>query len=93
MCMTNRKVDNRCKKLAALEEQIKALQAEADAIKDELKADMDADGIEEIVTGNFTVRYKVVTSNRLDGTALKKALPDVYKTYCKVTTCRRFTVA
>lgn len=93
MCMTNRMIDNRCKKLAELDEQIKALQAQADAIKDEIKKDMEAESLDEIDTGKFKVRYKLVESVRLDGTALKKALPDVYSLYSKVTACKRFTVA
>lgn len=93
MCMTNRMIDNRCKKLMEIEEQIKALTAAADAIKAEIKADMDADALEEIDTGKFKVRYKLVESMRLDSKALKKDLPDVYSLYSKVTSCKRFTVA
>ena len=93
MCMTNRMIDNRCRKLAELDEQIKALQAQADAIKNEIKADMEADSLDEIDTGNFKVRYKLVESVRLDNKALKSDLPDVYSLYSNVTRCRRFTVA
>lgn len=93
MCMTNRQIDNRCKKLADLEAQIKALTAAADAIKAEIKADMDADALEEIDTGKYKVRYKLVESMRLDSKALKKDLPDVYSLYSRVSTCKRFTVA
>lgn len=93
MCMTNRMIDNRCKKLADIEAQIKALQAAADAIKDEIKADMTAENLEEIDTGKFKVRYKLVESVRLDNKALKADLPDVYSLYSNVTSCKRFTVA
>lgn len=93
MCMTNRMIDNRCKKLADLEAQIKALTAAADAIKAEIKADMEADSLDEIDTGKYKVRYKLVESMRLDSKALKKDLPDVYSLYSRVTACKRFTVA
>ena len=93
MCMTNRMIDNRCKKLADLETQIKALQAQDDEIKNEIKADMEADSLEEIDTGKFKVRYKLVESVRLDSKALKADLPDVYGLYSRVSTCKRFTVA
>lgn len=93
MCMTNRMIDNRCKKLADIENQIKALTAAADAIKAEIKADMEADSLEEIDTGKFKIRYKLVESMRLDSKALKADLPDVYSRYSKVSTCKRFTVA
>lgn len=93
MCMTNRMIDNRCKKLAEIDAQIKALQAAADAIKNEIKADMTAENLDEIDTGKYKVRYKVVESVRLDNKALKADLPDVYSLYSKVTSCKRFTVA
>ena len=93
MCFTNRQIDNRCKKIMEIADQIKALEAAADSLKNEIKADMEASGLDEIATGKYTVRYKSVTSNRLDSTALKKALPDVYSMYTKSTTCKRFTVA
>ena len=32
-------------------------------------------------------------SSRLDGKALKAALPEIYKQYCKASTSRRFTIA
>lgn len=79
--MTERMVENRIKKLFALEEQITQLQEQADAIKGELK------------TKNFLIRWKEIVSNRLDGKALKAALPEIYSQYCKPTSSRRFTVA
>ena len=93
MCMTSRQINNRCKKLMEIDEQIKALQAAADEIKNEIKKDMEADSLEEIDTGKFKVRYKVVESMRLDSRALKNDLPDVYSLYTRVSTCKRFTVA
>ena len=65
--------------------------AEAEAIKDTIKAEMgDA---EELRAGEYKVTWKAVTSSRLDTTALKKALPDVAARFMKSTTSRRFCVA
>lgn len=91
MCYTDRQIDNRVKKLQGLQSQIDALQAQADAIRDDLKNDMGTD--EERRTGNFILRYATVTQNRIDSTNLKKELPDVYKRFCKATSYRRFTIA
>ena len=95
--MTERMIENRIKKLSALEEQIAQLQEQADAIKGELKADLKADleekGLDELKTKNFLIRWKELVSNRLDGKALKAALPEIYSQYCKPTSSRRFTVA
>lgn len=91
--MTNRQMDNRVKKLQDIEAQIKILEKQAVAIKDELKAELDNQGEDEHQTGNFIIRWKEVISNRFDSKALKSALPDVYALYTKETSCRRFTVA
>lgn len=93
MCFTNRQIDNRCRKLAELDTQIKELQAQADAIKDEIKKDMEAGNIEIIDTGKHKISYKLIESVRLDSKALKAALPDVYRLYSRVSSCKRFTVA
>lgn len=87
--MTNRQYDNRIRKIQDLETEIKRLQTLADSLKDEIKADMAGD---EVNTGSFIIRWKEVISTRLDSTALKKALPDVWQTYSKASSSRRFTI-
>lgn len=91
--MTERMMENRVKKLKALESQIAELQEQADAIKSELKADLEEKGVDELKTKNFIIRWKEIISSRLDGKALKAALPDVYSQYCRTSASRRFTVA
>jgi len=87
--MTNRQYENRIRKIQDLEAEIKRLQAVADGLKSEIKADMASD---EINTGNYIIRWKEVISTRLDGTALKKALPDVWQMYSKASSSKRFTI-
>ena len=91
--MTERMIENHIKKLSALEEQIAQLQEQADIIKGELKADLEEKGLDELKTKNFLIRWKEIVSNRLDGKALKAALPEIYSKYCKPTSSRRFTIA
>ncbi len=91
--MTEKMIENRIRKLQELEARQKEIEAAADAIRAELKADLEEKGVEELATKNFIVRWKEVISSRLDGKALKAALPDVFAAYSKTTTTRRFTVA
>lgn len=91
--MTERMIENRVKKLSALEKQIEQLQKQADAIKGELKADLEEKGLDELQTKNFLIRWKEIISNRLDRKALKAALPEIYSQYCRPISSRRFTVA
>ena len=52
--MTERMIENRIRKLSVLEEQILQLQKHADAIKRELKADMEEKGVDELKTKNLS---------------------------------------
>ncbi len=49
--------------------------------------------MDELKTKNFIIRWKEIISNRLDGKALKAALPEIYSQYCRTSASRRFTVA
>lgn len=91
--MTEKQIENRIKKLQIIEAQQKELEDQAEALKAEIKADMESKGLDEMETKNFIIRWKEVISNRLDGKALKAALPEIYSQYCKASASRRFTVA
>ncbi len=91
--MTERMIENRVKKLQEIEAQQKELETAAEAIRAELKADMEEKGLDELKTKNFILRWKEIISNRLDSKALKAALPDVYGQFCKAGASRRFTIA
>ena len=67
--------------------------AEIEAIKDSIKAEMDAQGVEELEAGQHIIRFTSVLSQRFDTTAFKKALPELYKQYTKQTASRRFSIA
>ena len=86
-------IENRVKRLQEIEAQQKELETAAEAIRAELKADMEKKGLDELKTKNFILRWKEIISNRLDSKALKAALPDVYGQFCKASTSRRFTIA
>lgn len=91
--MTERMIENRIRKLQELEAQQKELEAAADAIRAELKADLEEKGLEELQTKNFILRWKEIVSSRLDGKSLKATFPDIYSQFCKASSSRRFTIA
>lgn len=78
------------KEMKAMQEEINA---EITALEDEIKAEMTARGVDEMQAGAFKIRWTQVTSNRLDQSAIKSELPDIYARYCKESTSRRFCVA
>ncbi len=67
--------------------------AEAEAIRDSLKAEMTNRGVEKLTSDKYIVRWTSVLSNRFDSTAFKKVMPDVYKSYTKQVASRRFTIS
>lgn len=91
--MTEKMIENRVKKLQAIEAQQKELEAAAEVIRAELKADLEQKGVDELQTKNFVLRWKEIITSRIDSRALKAALPDVYGQFCRATTSRRFTIS
>ena len=69
------------------------IKAEADTIRESLKAELADREVEELVVGNYIVRWTSVLSNRFDSTAFKKVYGELYKTYTKQTASRRFSIS
>ncbi len=89
----NRAIDNRVAKLKELEKQAKVLEEQMDAIKAELKADMEEKGVDEVETANYTIRWKEVESSRFDTVKFKNEFRELYNKYIKKSTSKRFTIA
>ena len=89
----NRAIDNRVAKLKELEKQAKVLEEQMDAIKAELKADMEEKGVDEVETANYTIRWKEVESSRFDTVKFKNEFRELYNNYIKKSTSKRFTIA
>lgn len=85
--------------LSAIIERLKeyeAIQAEAaaevEALKDQIKAEMNSRGVEELEAGQYIARFTTVLSNRFDSTAFKKVMPETYKAFTRQITSRRFSI-
>lgn len=89
--MSINEMENKIRELRQIQALIEEAQAEAEAIKDSIKAAMGDS--EAIQAGEYKVTWKPVTSSRLDAAALRKALPDVAERFTRITTVRRFVVA
>lgn len=81
----------RITELKNIERQIKALEAEANAIKEEMKAEMGS--TEHLEVGGFTVNYTIVISTRLDSKKLKAEMPSLWNKYSKEDITRRFSIS
>lgn len=89
--MSNNELAEKIRELRELQALIEEAQAEAEAIKDALKAHMG--DLEELRAGEYKITWKPVKASRLDSKALKAALPEVAARFTTQTTARRFIVA
>ena len=89
--MSVRDIEAKARELRQLQQLIEEAQAEAEAIKDQIKVHMGE--AEEMRAGEYKITWKAVNASRIDTTALRKALPDVAERFTRITTTRRFCVA
>ena len=90
--MTNTQMIEQIKELNELEALLADVKAEADTIKDALKAELDEREVEEYDTGVYMIRYTSVLTQRFDTTAFKKDYKEVYAHYLKQTASKRFSI-
>ncbi len=91
--MSTTEITTKIEALREMEELIAEANAEAESIRDEIKAEMLRRNTEELTVGQYIVRWTSVLSNRFDTTGFKKMYADLYKQYTKQTASRRFTVS
>ena len=91
--MSTVEITSKIESLKDLELLIEEAKAEAEALRDEIKAEMLSRNTEEMEAGQYIVRWTSVLTQRFDTTAFKKVMPDVYKEYTKQVSSRRFSIA
>ena len=90
--MSINEIESKVRELRQLQALIEEAQAEAENIRDAIKAHMGDS--EELRAGEYKVTWKAVTASRLDSKALKAARPEVVERFTSTTTTtRRFCVA
>lgn len=89
--MNTTEITSKIKELRELQAFIEEAQAEAETIKDTIKAQMG--DCEELRAGEYKITWKPVESSRIDTAALKKAMPQIAEAFTKTTTTRRFCIA
>ena len=77
--MSTVEITSKIDALKDLETLIEEAKAEAEALRDEIKAEMLSRDTEEMEAGQYIVRWTSVLTQRFDTTAFKKVMPDVYK--------------
>lgn len=91
--MANNELLNKIEALNEWEALMEDAKAEIEAIRDSLKQEMLERGTEELECGQYILRYQTIVTNRFDNSSFKKLMPDVYKSFIRQSTSKRFTVA
>ena len=91
--MSKKELISKIEYLQELEGFMDEIKAEADGIRDDIKAMMLEEGTEELEAGAYLVRWTSVLSNRFDATTFKKIYGDLYKAFTKQVASKRFTIS
>ena len=67
--------------------------AEAETIKDSIKAELLERDTEELEAGAYIIRWTSILTQRFDTTGFKKAHSELYKEFTKQIASRRFTIS
>ena len=91
--MSTTEITSKIEALQELEALIEEAKAEAESLRDEIKAEMLKRDTEELTAGQYIIRWTSVLSNRFDTTGFKKAYGELYKAFTKQSASRRFTIS
>lgn len=91
--MSTHELDGKIKELRELKRMADELNAEIETIQDDIKTEMSAREVDELVGSDWKVTWKLVKSRRFDSKAFKATHTELYDRYCSETASRRFTVA
>ena len=89
--MSVNELESKIRELRQLQTLIEEATAEAESIKDALKAHMGDS--EELRAGEYKITWKTVKSARIDTKALAAAMPEVAAAFTRESMTRRFVVA
>lgn len=91
--MSVNEIESKIAKMQEWEALAEEARAEAEALRDSIKAEMLERNTEELEAGKYIVRWTSILSNRFDTTAFKKQYGELYKDFTKQVSSKRFSVA
>lgn len=91
--MSQNEMISKVEQLREWEAILEEAQNEVETLRDCIKEQMLERGTEELQVGAYIIRWTSVLSNRFDSTAFKKEYAELYKTYTKQVSSKRFSIA
>jgi predicted phage-related endonuclease len=86
-------IESKVKTLKEYKQLAGDLDAQITALEDEIKAEMEAQDTDTLITSLFKITWKKIISSRFDSSAFKKTHADLYEQYLRPQESRRFVVA
>lgn len=90
--MANNELLRKIEELNEWEAIIEDAKKKAEELRDSIKEEMSLRDEEELMVGDYIIRWTTILSNRFDTTAFKKTYAEIYKQYTKQVSSRRFTI-
>ena len=90
--MSNKEIENKAKRLKVLKNRQESIQQEIDQLEADLKAQMEAQKVDEMQAGPFRVIWKMVNSSRFDSKRFKAENGNLYSMYLVPNSYRKFSV-
>lgn len=91
--MSTSELNTTARELMSVRQMIEALEAEAQALTDKLKAAMVDQGTEVLQGDGWKATWKNVSSSRFDSKSFKADHADLYGKYTRQTTTTRFVLS
>ena len=91
--MSRNEIEAKVEYLQELEALIDEAKAEAEAVKDQIKAEMLDREVSELQAGRFIIRWTDVLSTKCNTAEFKKHYAELYKTFTKQVYSKRFSIA
>ena len=91
--MTQMEIEKKVAELKEFKRLAEDLDAQIITLENEIKAEMEAQNTDTLITALFKVTWKVITSRRFDSSAFRATHKELYEQYLKPQESRRFVVA
>lgn len=91
--MSRFEIENKVAELKRLEEAVAEIASKADAIRNEIKNEMNLRGVEELFTGSYIVKNISVLSSRFDTKKFKEVWGEhTYNFFLRQVPSKRFSI-
>jgi len=90
--MSRFEIENRVAELKRLENAIEDISSKAEALRNEIKNEMNLRGVEELTAGSYIVKFTSVLTSRFDTKKFKDNFGEIYHLFVRQVPSKRFSI-